>query len=93
MFNSYEKPVTAILGGAKVSSKITVIENILDKIDHLIIGGGMTFTFIKAQGGSVGNSLVEDDKLELALQYLKAGQRQKCRSSFTGRCNYSRCIF
>lgn len=71
VFNSYEKPVTAILGGAKVSSKITVIENILDKIDHLIIGGGMTFTFIKAQGGSVGNSLVEDDKLELALDILK----------------------
>ncbi|MDT0294673.1 phosphoglycerate kinase [Mesonia ostreae] len=71
VFNSNEKPVTAILGGAKVSSKITVIENILDKIDHLIIGGGMTFTFIKARGGSVGDSLVEDDKLELALDILK----------------------
>ena len=66
-----EKPVTAILGGAKVSSKITIIDNILDKIDHLIIGGGMTFTFIKAQGGSIGNSLVEDDKLELASEILK----------------------
>ena len=66
-----EKPVTAILGGAKVSSKITIIDNILDKIDHLIIGGGMTFTFIKAQGGSIGNSLVEDDKLELAGEILK----------------------
>lgn len=65
-----ESPVTAILGGAKVSSKITIIENILDKIDHLIIGGGMTFTFIKAQGGAIGNSLVEDDKLELALKIL-----------------------
>jgi len=64
-------PVTAILGGAKVSSKITIIENILDKIDHLIIGGGMTFTFIKAKGGHIGNSLVEDDKLDLALQILK----------------------
>ncbi|MEP2936554.1 MAG: phosphoglycerate kinase [Gilvibacter sp.] len=65
-----ESPVTAILGGAKVSSKITIIENILDKIDHLIIGGGMTFTFIKAQGGQIGNSLVEDDKQELALKIL-----------------------
>ena len=66
-----EKPVTAILGGAKVSSKITIIDNILDKIDHLIIGGGMTFTFIKAKGGSIGNSLVEDDKLDLALEILE----------------------
>ncbi|WP_046755306.1 phosphoglycerate kinase [Kordia jejudonensis] len=66
-----EKPVTAVLGGAKVSSKITIIDNILDKIDHLIIGGGMTFTFIKAQGGSIGDSLVEDDKLELAKEIMK----------------------
>ena len=65
-----EKPITAILGGAKVSSKITIIENILDKVDHIIIGGGMTFTFIKAQGGAVGNSLVEDDYLELAKTIL-----------------------
>lgn len=65
-----EKPVTAVLGGSKVSSKITVIENILDKIDHMIIGGGMTFTFIKALGGQIGNSLCEDDKLELALDIL-----------------------
>jgi phosphoglycerate kinase len=66
-----EKPVLAVLGGAKVSSKITIIDNILDKIDHLIIGGGMTFTFIKAQGGSIGDSLVEDDKMELALEILE----------------------
>ena len=65
-----EKPVTAILGGAKVSSKITIIENILDKVDHVIIGGGMTFTFIKALGGQIGNSLVEDDYLELAKSIL-----------------------
>ncbi|MFA7445464.1 MAG: phosphoglycerate kinase [Flavobacteriaceae bacterium] len=65
-----EKPVTAILGGSKVSSKITVIENILDKIDHLIIGGGMTFTFVKALGGQIGNSICEDDKLDLALAIL-----------------------
>ena len=71
VMKSGDKPVTAILGGAKVSSKITIIDNILDVIDHLIIGGGMTFTFIKAQGGMIGNSLVEDDKLELALNILK----------------------
>lgn len=66
-----KSPVTAIIGGAKVSSKITVIENILDKINHLIIGGGMAFTFVKAKGGKIGNSLVEDDKMELALEILK----------------------
>lgn len=71
-----EKPVTAVLGGAKVSTKITVIENILDKIDHLIIGGGMTYTFTKAQGGNIGNSLVEDDKQELALQILKSAKEK-----------------
>ena len=65
-----EKPVTAVLGGSKVSSKITVIENILDKVDHMIIGGGMTFTFIKALGGSVGDSICEDDKQDLALEIL-----------------------
>lgn len=70
VLNNSVQPVTAVLGGAKVSSKITIIENILDKIDHLIIGGGMTFTFIKAQGGSIGDSLVEDDKMELALSIL-----------------------
>ncbi|MFK7747196.1 MAG: phosphoglycerate kinase [Kordia sp.] len=69
-----EKPVTAVLGGAKVSSKITIIDNILDKIDHLIIGGGMTFTFIKAQGGSIGDSLVEDDKMELAKEIMKQAE-------------------
>ncbi|MBC2838216.1 phosphoglycerate kinase [Robiginitalea sp. SC105] len=71
-----EKPVTAILGGAKVSSKITIIENILDKIDHLIIGGGMTYTFVKAQGGSVGDSICEPDKTDLALSILEKA-RQK----------------
>jgi len=71
-----EKPVTAILGGAKVSTKITVIENILDKVDHLIIGGGMTYTFIKAQGGKIGNSLVEDDKQEMALKILEEAKKK-----------------
>jgi phosphoglycerate kinase len=65
-------PVTAILGGAKVSSKITIIDNILPAVDNLIIGGGMTYTFIKAQGGDIGNSLVEDDKLDLAMEIIKA---------------------
>jgi len=76
VLHSEEKPVTAVLGGAKVSSKITVIENILDKIDHLIIGGGMTYTFIKAQGGKIGTSLVEDDKQELALSILKKAKEK-----------------
>ncbi|MEX0997197.1 MAG: phosphoglycerate kinase [Flavobacteriaceae bacterium] len=71
-----KKPVTAIIGGAKVSSKITIIENILDKIDHLIIGGGMAFTFIKAQGGSIGDSLVEDDKMDLALHILEQAKQK-----------------
>ncbi|WP_299048006.1 phosphoglycerate kinase [uncultured Polaribacter sp.] len=71
VLNNSEKPVLAILGGAKVSSKITVIENILEKVDHLIIGGGMSFTFVKAQGGKIGNSICEDDKQELALDILK----------------------
>ena len=70
VLNNSEKPVTAILGGAKVSSKIGVIENIIEKVDHIIVGGGMTFTFIKALGGKIGNSLVEEDKLELALEIL-----------------------
>lgn len=71
-----EKPVTAVLGGSKVSSKITVIENILDKVDHMIIGGGMTFTFIKAQGGKIGNSICEDDKQELALEILRLAKEK-----------------
>lgn len=71
-----EKPVTAVLGGSKVSSKITVIENILDKIDHMIIGGGMTFTFVKALGGKIGNSICEDDKQELALEILRLAKQK-----------------
>jgi phosphoglycerate kinase len=71
-----EKPVLAILGGAKVSSKITIIENILDKVDHLILGGGMSFTFVKALGGKVGNSICEDDKQELALEILKKAKEK-----------------
>lgn len=70
VLNNSKKPVTAVIGGAKVSSKIEVINNIMDKVDNIIIGGGMAFTFIKAKGGNIGDSLVEDDKMELALDIL-----------------------
>ena len=66
-----EKPILAILGGAKVSSKITIIENILDKIDHLIIGGGMVYTFVKAMGGNIGQSICEDEYFDFALELLE----------------------
>jgi phosphoglycerate kinase len=66
VLNNAEKPFTAIMGGAKVSDKIELIERLLDKVDNLIIGGGMAYTFAKAQGGSIGKSLVEEDKLDLA---------------------------
>ncbi len=65
------KPFTAIMGGAKISDKILIIEKLLNKVDHLIIGGGMAYTFFKALGGSIGNSLVEDDKLELARNLIQ----------------------
>ena len=70
------KPFTAIMGGAKVSSKITIIENMLDKVDNLIIGGGMTFTFVKANGGKIGNSICEDDYLEMALNIVKIAKEK-----------------
>ena len=66
-----ERPVVAILGGAKVSSKITIINNILAKVDAIILGGGMAYTFIKAQGGEIGDSICEDDKLELAIELMQ----------------------
>jgi len=69
-----EKPFTAIMGGAKVSDKIMVIENLLDKVHNLIIGGGMTYTFIKANGGKIGNSICEEDKLDLAKSILKKAE-------------------
>lgn len=65
-----EKPFTAIMGGAKVSDKILIIENLLERVDNLIIGGGMTYTFIKAQGGEIGKSICENDKLDLARELL-----------------------
>jgi len=74
-----KKPVLAVLGGAKVSSKITIIENILDKVDHLIIGGGMTYTFVKAKGGKIGDSICEGDKMELALEILKEAEAKNVK--------------
>jgi len=65
------RPFTAIMGGSKVSSKIEIIENLLSKVDNLIIAGGMTYTFIKAQGGKIGHSICEDDKLDLALELME----------------------
>jgi phosphoglycerate kinase len=77
VLRSGEKPITAILGGSKVSTKITIIENILPAVDNLIIGGGMSFTFIKALGGNIGNSLLEADKMDLALEILEKAKEHK----------------
>lgn len=74
VLNSTEKPVTAIVGGAKVSSKIAILENLVAKLDNLIIGGGMAYTFLKAKGGKIGSSLVEDDFLETATEILKSAE-------------------
>jgi len=71
-----ENPMTAIMGGAKVSDKIMVIENLLERVDNLIIGGGMTYTFIRALGGKTGNSLVEEDKLDLAIQVMEKAKQK-----------------
>ena len=75
VLNSAEKPLTAIVGGAKVSSKITIIEMLMDKVDNLIVGGGMAFTFVKAKGGKVGSSLVEDDFLETAKRIMELAEK------------------
>ena len=74
-----EKPFTAIMGGAKVSDKIEVIENLLDKVDNLIIGGGMTYTFIKARGGKIGASLVEENKLDMANDLIKKAEAKNVK--------------
>ncbi|PNE27783.1 phosphoglycerate kinase, partial [Tannerella sp. oral taxon 808] len=71
VLNDINRPFTAIMGGSKVSSKIEIIENLLGKVDNLIICGGMTYTFMKALGGRIGNSICEDDKLDLALSLLE----------------------
>lgn len=79
VLRSGEKPVTAIIGGSKVSSKITIIENMLPAVDNLIIGGGMAFTFIKALGGAIGTSIVEEDKMDLALEILEKAKAQNVK--------------
>ena len=71
-----KRPFTAIMGGSKVSTKIGIIENLMDKVDNLILCGGMTFTFAKAQGGKIGKSICEDDKLDLALDIIKKAQEK-----------------
>lgn len=76
VLNDAQKPFTAIMGGAKVSDKIMLIENLLNRVDNLIIGGGMTYTFIKARGGKIGKSLCEEDKLDLALDIIKKAEEK-----------------
>jgi phosphoglycerate kinase len=77
VLNNAQHPFTAIMGGAKVSDKIMLIENLLNRVDNLIIGGGMTYTFIKARGGQIGKSLCEDDKLDLALKIIEKAKEKK----------------
>ena len=79
VLNSNKKPLTAIVGGAKVSSKITIISRLMDTVDHLIIGGGMAYTFIKALGGNVGNSLVENDHIENALEIINLAKSKNVK--------------
>lgn len=76
VLNDSQKPFTAILGGAKVSDKIGIIENLMEKADNLIIGGGMMFTFIKAMGGEIGNSLVEEDLIDTAVKLMKKAEER-----------------
>ncbi|MCU0473201.1 MAG: phosphoglycerate kinase [Bacteroidales bacterium] len=79
VLNNAKRPFTAIMGGAKVSDKILLIENLLNRVDNLIIGGGMTYTFIKARGGKIGKSLCEEDKLDLALKILEKAKEKKVK--------------
>ena len=79
ILNNPARPFTAIVGGSKVSTKIAVLENLLDKVDNLIVGGGMTYTFMKAQGYSVGNSIVEDDKLETAREIMAKAKEKNVK--------------
>ena len=76
ILSDIKRPFTAIMGGSKVSTKIGIIENLMDKVDNLILCGGMTYTFAKAQGGKIGNSIVEDDKLQLALDIIKKAKEK-----------------
>lgn len=77
VLNNAEAPLTAIIGGAKVSDKILIIENLLEKAQHIIIGGGMAYTFVKALGGQIGNSLCEDDRLDIARELLRKASAKK----------------
>ena len=85
-----EKPFVAIIGGAKVSDKILIIENLLERATDIIIGGGMAYTFMKAQGGTIGNSLCEEDRFETALKILKLADDKGVKNSSAIRLSYSR---
>ncbi|MDT9694290.1 phosphoglycerate kinase, partial [Streptomyces sp. P9(2023)] len=76
VMNDINRPFTAIMGGSKVSSKIEIIENLLNKVDNLILTGAMTYTFAKADGGKIGSSLCEDDKLDLAREIVKQAKEK-----------------
>ena len=76
VLNSPQRPFTAIMGGAKISDKILIIEKLLDKVDNLLVGGGMAYTFAKAKGGNIGTSLLEADKVELAGQLIKKAEEK-----------------
>lgn len=76
ILSDIKRPFTAIMGGSKVSTKIGIIENLMDKVDNLILCGGMTYTFAKAQGGHIGKSICEDDKLDLALDIIKKAKEK-----------------
>jgi phosphoglycerate kinase len=79
VLNNPERPLTAIIGGAKVSDKILLLEKLLEFADNVIVGGGMAYTFMKAQGGNIGNSLVENDRLDLALELIEKAKQQKVK--------------
>lgn len=101
VMNDIHRPFTAIMGGSKVSTKIEIIENLLNKVDTLILTGGMTYTFMKAQGGSIGRSICEDDKLDLALDIMKKAEEKgvklvlaedaKCADDFNNDANTQFC--
>ena len=101
VLNHIEHPFTAIMGGSKVSSKIDIITNLLTKVDNLIIAGGMTYTFVKALGGSIGQSICEDDKLDLALNIIETAKKNnvnlvlavdaKIGDDFSNDCNSKFC--
>lgn len=101
VMNDIHRPFTAIMGGSKVSTKIEIIENLLNKVDTLILTGGMTYTFMKAQGGTIGRSICEDDKLDLALDIMKKAEEKgvklvlaedaKCADDFNNDANTQFC--